>query len=202
MAKKKNNKTNEDDFYAIKQVLDGNLASFEFLQKKYSRIVAALIRRMVKNEDDVDDLTQETFIKAFKALKTFQFGYSFSAWLYRIASNTCIDFLRKKRFKTISINQPLGHSEDEQFLEIKDDTYKPDLKVLHDEKIAALKQAIEDLPDNYRKIVKLRHEEELDYKEIANRLELPLGTVKAHLFRARKMMLADLKRQIHLFQEG
>jgi RNA polymerase sigma-70 factor (ECF subfamily) len=202
MAKKKNNKTNEDDFYAIKQVLDGNLASFEFLQKKYSRIVAALIRRMVKNEDDVDDLTQETFIKAFKALKTFQFGYSFSAWLYRIASNTCIDFLRKKRFKTISINQPLGHSEDEQYLEIKDDTYKPDLKVLHDEKIAALKQAIEDLPDNYRKIVKLRHEEELDYKEIANRLELPLGTVKAHLFRARKMMLADLKRQVHLFQEG
>lgn len=200
MAKNKD-KTHEEDFDAIRKVLDGDKSGFEHLQTKYSKIVAALIRRMVQNEDDIADLTQETFIKAYKALASFQFGYSFSSWLYRIASNTCIDFLRKKRFHTVSINQPIHGSEDDQFIEIRDDSYKADDQVLKNEKYKALKEAIEELPDNYKVIVKLRHEEELDYKEIAARLDIPLGTVKAHLFRARKMMLETLKKQIHLFQE-
>ena len=198
---KNNNNGNEEDFDAIRKVLDGQSHAYEHLQSKYKYVVAGLIRRMVRNEEDVQDLVQESFIKAYNALETFKFGYSFSSWLYRIASNTCIDFLRKKKLQTISISQPLETSDDDHYFEIEDRSYQPDLKVLDQEKINALKKAIDDLPENYREIVKLRHEEELDYKEIAQRLDLPLGTVKAHLFRARKMMLVQLKKQIHLFNE-
>ncbi len=196
-----NKQNQEEDFQAIREVLDGNHAAFDFLQKKYKRIIASLIRKMVQNEDDVDDLTQESFIKAFNALSTFQFGYSFSAWLYRIASNTCIDFLRKKRFPTISIDKPIGNSEDNHFFEIEDKTYMPDDSVMSEEKLAALREAIDNLPENYREIIKLRHEKEMDYKNIAELLDLPLGTVKAHLFRARKLLLEELRNKIYLFKD-
>jgi RNA polymerase sigma-70 factor, ECF subfamily len=191
----------EKDLEAVKRVLAGDSSAFQLLQDKYTRIIVALVRKMVRNEDDVEDLAQETFIKAYKALKTFQPGYSFSAWIYRIASNTCIDFLRKKRFLTVSLSQPLGNSEDDYFFEIEDKSYVPDLGVLAEERKKALKLAIDNLPDNYREIIKLRHEEELDYNMISERLGLPLGTVKAHLFRARKLLLVDLKKKKELFTE-
>jgi len=108
----------EEDFATVNKVLGGEIESYQVLQKKYKRIISSLIRKMIHNEDDVDDLTQETFIKAYNALTTFQAGFSFSSWLYKIASNTCIDFLRKKRFSTISLNQPISSSDDEQFFEI------------------------------------------------------------------------------------
>ena len=157
MNKQVNNKNNhEEDFKAVKAVLSGDTRAFKVLENKYSRIIYSLIRRMVRNEDDVEDLVQESFIKAFNALSSFQFGYSFSAWLYRIASNTCIDFLRKKRFPTISLNQPISNKEDEYFFEIEDSTYKPDLNVLNEERKKAIMEAIDKLPDNYKQIIKLR----------------------------------------------
>ncbi|MFP4527093.1 MAG: RNA polymerase sigma factor [Candidatus Kapaibacterium sp.] len=191
----------QEDFEAIERVLAGDESAYDILQKKYRRIIAALIRRMVRDEDDVDDLVQESFIKAFGALPKFQFNYSFSAWLYRIASNTCIDFLRRKRFKTISINNPVKSSDEEMEYEIEDNSYIPDYDVMHEERRRAIAGAIESLPENYRVIIKLRHEEEMEYAEIARRLDLPLGTVKAHLFRARKMLHDMLKKKVHLFQD-
>jgi RNA polymerase sigma-70 factor (ECF subfamily) len=203
MAKKSKSDKNgkQEDFAAIERVLAGDASAYDLLQKKYRRIIAALIRRMVRNEDDVDDLVQEAFIKAYNALGRFQFDYSFSAWLYRIASNTCIDFLRRKRFNTVSINNPVKSSEDEQEYEIEDNTYIPDYDVLHEERRRALKEAVANLPENYRIIIKLRHEEEMEYAEISKKLDLPLGTVKAHLFRARKMLHSTLKKKVHLFQD-
>lgn len=191
----------EQDFESIKKVLAGDSSAFANLQNKYTRIVASLIRRMIRDEDDIDDLVQDTFIKAYKALDTFQFSYSFSAWLYRIASNTCIDFLRKKRFNMISLSKPMENSEDDQFFEIEDNSYSPENDVIMNERINALNTAVEKLPDNYKEIIKLRHEHEMDYNEIALRLDLPLGTVKAHLFRARKLMLTYLKKEAHLFRD-
>jgi RNA polymerase sigma-70 factor (ECF subfamily) len=196
-----NNNTLEEDLIAVNRVLAGDKSAFEILQKRYKRIISSLIRRMVRNEDDVDDLIQETFIKAYNALSTFQSGYSFSAWLYRIASNTCIDFLRKRRFDTISINNPMPSSDEEQTLDIHDSTYLPDVNLLNEERKKALNEAIANLPENYRKIIKLRHEEELDYNQIADILGIPLGTVKAHLFRARKILLTKLKKNKHLFMD-
>lgn len=194
------NASKQEDYHAIRRVLDGDNAAFEILQKKYSKLIAALIRRMVKNEDDVDDLTQETFIKAYKALEKFQFGFSFSAWIYRIASNTCIDFLRKKRFTIISLTKQTPGETDEEEMEIEDDSYLPDVTVMNDERRTAIRDAISNLPENYRRIIILRHEKELDYKEISEMLDIPLGTVKAHLFRARKILYTALKNQESLFQ--
>lgn len=192
------NTSQKDDFEAIRAVLNGDNSQFSLLDKKYHRIIAALIRKMVRNEEDVEDLTQETFIKAYNALPTFHFGYSFSSWIYKIASNTCIDFLRKKRFQTISLNQPMqGSADEENEYEIEDDSYIPDRHILSEERQKVLKQAIERLPDNYREIIKMRHEQELDYIEISEKLNLPIGTVKAHLFRARKALYSMLKK--HLF---
>ncbi len=192
---------NAVDFEYVQKVLAGDDRAFRYLQNKYYKLILTLIRKMIKNEDDVDDLTQDTFIKAFKALPTFQFGFSFSAWLYRIASNTCIDFLRKKRFAVVSLSQTTPGNEEEYEMEIEDQSYVPDLNVLNEERRKALYEAIESLPENYRNIIKLRHEDELDYKDISERLNLPLGTVKAHLFRARKILYDALKKHKSLFSD-
>lgn len=192
---------NEEEFEFIRKILDGDTNSFRILQKRYKTTISTLIRKMIKNEDDVEDLTQETFIKAYNALSGFQFGYSFSSWIYRIASNTCIDFLRKKRFQTFSINQVSFDGEEESEYEIEDKSYMPDLNLMSDEKKKALSDAITSLPDNYRKIIMMRHVEELDYNDIAEKLDLPLGTVKAHLFRARKILFNSLKDKVYLFKE-
>lgn len=198
-GKKEISESQQEDFTAIRKVLAGDTSGFTFLENKYHKIIASLIRKMVKNEEDVQDLTQETFIKAFNALENFNFGFSFSSWIYKIASNTCIDFLRKKRFQTVSLNQPVAGSDDEEnVFEIKDDSYIPDMNVLSEERVKILKEAIEKLPENYKQIIKLRHEKELDYTEISEKLNLPLGTVKAHLFRARKSLYSMLKKHLYV----
>ncbi len=196
------NLKNIDDFEIIRRILAGEQELYGVLQKRYKSVITTLIRKMIKDEDDVQDLVQETFIKAYNALERFQFGYSFSSWIYRIASNNCIDFMRKRRFATVSIDQPLsGNSEDEYTFEIKDETYLADSTMLSKEKSQILVSAIDSLPENYRQIIFLRHTEELDYQEIANKLEIPLGTVKAHLFRARKLLYDKLKDYTYMFNQ-
>ncbi len=189
-----NSKANmEEDFETVKRVLSGDRNAFTLLQNKYKKLISNLIRKMVKDEDDIDDLTQETFIKAYNALDTFQFGFAFSAWIYRIASNNCIDFLRKKRFQTVSLSQPVFDEDDDQYIQIEDTSARPDTEFLNKEKRDIINHAIDKLPENYREIIKLRHEFEMDYIDIAKKLDIPIGTVKAHLFRARKILLAELK---------
>ncbi len=186
----------------IKNILNGNKEQFGILQKRYKRIIGNLIKKMIRDEDDVDDLIQDTFIKAYSALPSFQFSYSFSSWIYRIASNTCIDFIRKKKFNFVFIDEHTG-DDDNPVYEIKDSNYQPDLEYNNKEKNDLLKKAINSLPENYRKIIKLRHEEELEYQEISDKLNLPLGTVKVHLFRARKQLYDSLKNQeIHFNSEN
>jgi RNA polymerase sigma factor (sigma-70 family) len=198
----KSQESQQEDFDAIRRAIDGESGAYTFLQKKYKKIVLTLIRRMIKDEDDVDDLVQETFIKAFSALNSFQYGYSFSSWIYRIASNNCIDFLRKKRFTMVSISGQYDDSDEDHEIEIKDNSYQPDINLMNDEKKQLLLDAIEKLPENYREIIKMRHEEDMDYKEISDKLNLPLGTVKAHLFRARKILFEELKKHVSLFNEN
>ena len=199
VSKEKKKKSQAEDLELLENINKGSQAAYNRLQKKYYKIVLSLIRKMIKDEDDAEDLTQESFIKAFGALDSFNKNYNFSSWLFRIASNHCIDFLRKKRFQTISINQPVNNDEDEQYIEIKDDTYQPEITVMNEERKIALNNAIDELPENYQKIIKMRHEMDMDYKEISQKLDMPLGTVKAHLFRARKALLEILKKQPEFF---
>jgi RNA polymerase sigma-70 factor, ECF subfamily len=196
--RKNKSDSKQEDFDAIRRVLEGDNTAYEFLQKKYKNLIYSLVKKMIKNDSDVEDLVQETFIKAYKALDKFKFNYSFSAWIYRIASNNTIDFLRKRRFDTFSIDKPIGNAEDENYFEIEDNSYSPDADLISEQKADIITAAINTLPDNYREIILLRHEEELDYKAIAEQLDLPLGTVKAHLFRARKLLYEELKDKYNL----
>ena len=194
------------DLIIIKKVLNGlknnsnDINAFLVLEKKYKRLIRSLIKKMIKDEDDVDDLVQETFIKSFKALHNYHPAYTFSSWIYRIASNSCIDFLRKKKLNTFSINQVSKKDDEEIIYEIEDNDYKPDLGMLNSEKSKILYNAINNLPNNYKEIIHLRHTEDMDYAEISEKLNMPLGTVKAHLFRARKMLYEALKSNQHLFR--
>jgi RNA polymerase sigma-70 factor (ECF subfamily) len=191
-----------EDFAIISQILEGDSNLYSKLVSKYSRVVTALIRKMIRDEDDIDDLTQETFIKAYKALSSFKEGFSFSSWIYRIASNTCIDFIRRKRFNFISIDQPITkQGDEEQYLDIEDEDNTPELAYMLNERKKAVEDAIDGLPDNYKVIIKMRHEDEMEYSEISKMLNMPLGTVKAHLFRARKILLSTLKQNKSLFSD-
>lgn len=191
----------EEDLSLILRILDGDSISFGILQKKYKNLITSLIRKMIKNEDDVQDLVQETFIKVYNSLDKYQQSFAFSSWLYRLASNHCIDFLRKKRLSTISLQFSNSKTDEEQEYEIEDNSNIPDRIMLQAEKSEIIEKAISSLPDNYRLIIRLRHEEDLDYQQIAERMNIPLGTVKAQLFRARKILETYLKKYKYLFRE-
>lgn len=194
--------SNAVDYQIINEILSGNKDAFALLQKKYQRQITSLLRKMVRDEDDVADLVQDTFIKAYRALPTFQQEHSFEKWLYKIASNTCIDYLRRKRFAMLSIDRTFTNDDgSESSMEFEDpDSPQPDAHLLSVERTELLKIAFDELPEKYQLVIKMRHEEELEYNEIAEQLNLPLGTVKAHIFRARAMMLQSLKKHRHIFR--
>ncbi|MEJ5287576.1 MAG: hypothetical protein CH6_0477 [Candidatus Kapaibacterium sp.] len=185
----------EEELAIIEEILGGNINQFEKLEKKYRKPLTLLISRMIRNSEDVRDIVQETFIRAYNNLRFFNREYSFHSWLFKIASNLCIDYIRKRRIQTISIEQPFALTDEEKRIDYPDsdtDTYN---KIFTSERNKILHQAIEQLPEHYKNIIILRHFEELDYQEISQRLGLPLGTVKAQLFRARKALLGILKGQ-------
>jgi RNA polymerase sigma-70 factor (ECF subfamily) len=157
---------------------------------------------MIRNENDIEDLVQETFIKAYNALDSYNFQFNFSSWLLRIASNSCIDHLRKKKLDTISISRG-GDTidEDEPYFDIPDKDLLPDAVLASTEMKQILQASIDKLPENFRKIIILRFLMELDYTEISKELGIPLGTVKATLFRSRQMLQVILKKNRILFTE-
>jgi RNA polymerase sigma-70 factor (ECF subfamily) len=154
---------------------------------------------MIYNKEDVDDLTQEAFIKAFNSLDKFDRQFAFSTWLYKIASNNCIDYLRKKKLNTISIDKEFDSDDEDLRFEIPDHETKPDRAIIEDERRQLLDKAIASLPEKYRAVIILRHKEEKEYEEIAEELGLPLGTVKAHIFRGRELLYKYLKDKIKHF---
>ncbi len=184
----------EEEFEIIQKILGGEVNHFEILQRKYQKPLTLLISRMIHNAEDAQDLVQETFIKAYNNLRFFKKEFSFHSWLFKIASNLCIDYLRKQRIQKISIEQPFPSSnEDDKHFDYPDKDADIDVKISIVERDKILHQAINLLPEHYRKIIHLRYFEELDYQELAEKLSLPLGTVKVHLFRARKALLEILK---------
>lgn len=191
-----------EDAQIIREVLAGNANAFAELERKYRRIVSFLIRKMIRNQEDVADLTQDAFVKAFAALPSYRFEFPFSSWLYKIASNRCIDYLRRRRFQMLSIDQPISLRDGTELTtDPADRGPHADEILLAKERAAMLQQALDTLPEKYRTVIFLRHEEDLDYIEIAEKLGRPLGTVKAHLFRARKLLYKKLLRHGKHFEE-
>jgi RNA polymerase sigma-70 factor (ECF subfamily) len=164
--------------------------------RKYHDAIYSFIFRMIRDREQVEDLTQEAFIKAFKSLRNFNEEYAFSTWLYKIATNNCIDYIRKRKLPTYSINKPIESKNSTYAFELPDDSLQADRALISNQRTKLLNAAIAKLPEKYKKVIRLRHTDERSYEEIATILKLPLGTVKAHIFRARELLYKALKDKI------
>lgn len=183
----------KEDFMLIQRAIEGEQKAFTELMRRYEQPIFNLMYKMVHSTEEAQDLVQEAFMKAFTSLAHFNYEFAFSTWLYKIASNNCIDHLRKKKLQTFSIDTPVVYKGEEFSYEIPDLTYYPDIEMIRRERSALIRKAIDSLPEIYREIIRLRHSEELSYEEIADMLHIPIGTVKARLFRAREMLNHYLK---------
>jgi RNA polymerase sigma-70 factor (ECF subfamily) len=182
----------EDSSRLIKNALNGDQKAYEALLKRYQHGVYNIIFQMVKNREETEDLVQETFMKAFNALESYNDHYAFSTWLYKIAYNNCIDSIRKKKLKIMPLDKPIKTHEGEMHQQISDDSSSPENDFLFNEKKQMINNLIEDLPPVYREVIILRHRKERSYEEICDILKIPLGTVKARMFRAREMLKSAL----------
>ncbi|MEM8886442.1 MAG: sigma-70 family RNA polymerase sigma factor [Bacteroidota bacterium] len=192
--KPKVSKNTKEDRELVAAAQRGENKAFETLLKKYRKAVYYLLLKMVKNADDAEDLTQEAFAKAFNSIEKFDSKFAFSTWLFRIATNNCIDFIRKKRVQTISIDSSIeGDDGSSMRFDVKDENLDPNETMLKQQRKRYLNMAIERLPEKYRTLVELRYFRELSYEEVATELSIPLGTVKAQLFRARELLNQELK---------
>lgn len=183
-----------EDRELVLRCLKNDQDAYRLLLEKYRRPVFGIVRRMVRNEEDAVELSQEAFVRAFKNLHQFDVTRKFSSWLFRIANNLCIDHYRKRRLDTVPMVRS-SDGENEETWELPDPSATPDEEFSDLERSRRLVAAIESLPPGYRVVLVMRHQQELAYDEIAQALNLPLGTVKARIHRAHKMLKDKLVRQ-------
>ncbi len=177
------------DFKLIDQATAGDEKAFAELMRRYKKPVQHTLMKMVRNSDDAEDLMIEAFAKAFKNLPKFKKDYTFSTWLFRIATNNCIDFIRKKKIDTLSINTAYtDDSGDSVDLDIRDESLNPQERAITQQKVEFVHTFVSLLPPKYQRLVEMRYFDELSYEEIAAQLKAPLGTVKAQLHRARELL--------------
>ncbi|MCB9173142.1 MAG: sigma-70 family RNA polymerase sigma factor [Flavobacteriales bacterium] len=160
------------------------------LMDKYRDSIFYMMLKMVKNTDDADDLTIEAFGKAFNRLHQYTPNYAFSTWLFRIATNNCIDFIRKKRMNTFSLDKDIDTEDGGMSFEVKDENLDPEERFIRKQKIRIMREIVDQLKPRYKSLVVLRYFREYSYEEIAEETDLPIGTVKAQLFRAREQLYA------------
>lgn len=179
-----------EDFRLIDLAVSGqDEQAYADLMQRYKKPVYHMILKMVRNVDDAEDLTIEAFAKAFKNLHKFKKDFTFSTWLFRIATNNTIDFIRKKRLDTMSLHTSYKDDNgDSVTIDIQDKNLNPQEETIKGQKIELVRLFVTKLPAKYQRLVKLRYFDELSYDEIAKELGAPLGTVKAQLHRARELM--------------
>ncbi|MDX1586768.1 MAG: sigma-70 family RNA polymerase sigma factor [Balneolaceae bacterium] len=185
--------SSREDDVLVKRAMGGDEQAYSELVDKYQRALYFHILKMIKDKEQVNDLVQEAFVKAFDNLNTYSTNYAFSTWLYRIATNHTIDYLRKKKLKTLSIDEPVKTRDGEMQMQLEDESAGTDRNIIRKQRQNIVQNAIDELPPKYRKVIEMRHMEEKSYQEIADVLDLPLGTVKAHIFRARELLYKSLK---------
>ena len=178
-----------EDFNLIDKAVDGDEQAYAKLLQRYKRPVYHMILKMVRNVDDAEDLTIESFAKAFKSLAKFKKDFTFSTWLFRIATNNSIDFIRKKKLNTLSIENTYTDDDGQSVsIDVEDINLNPQDIAIKAQKEEIIQVFVNMLPAKYQRLVRLRYFHELSYEEIAQELEAPLGTVKAQLHRARELM--------------
>jgi len=171
--------------------------AFSFLMERYKDSIYFMLLKMVNNKDDADDLTIEAFGKAFNRLNQYTPNYAFSTWLFKIATNNCIDFLRKKKKNVMSIDNRIQNKDGDTIMfELKSDAMDPEQVAMKDQKIKLMRTYVKQLKPRYETLVEMRYFKEMSYDEISIELNLPLGTVKAQLFRAREFLYNIMKNKV------
>ncbi|MFA5575548.1 MAG: sigma-70 family RNA polymerase sigma factor [Brumimicrobium sp.] len=177
------------DLLIVNLAKEGDQSAFAELMERYRESVYFMLLKMVKNQDDADDLTIEAFGKAFNRIQQYQPTYAFSTWLFKIASNNAIDFIRKKRVHLTSIDHAYTNDDGEGVqMDIDGGHLDPEEVLIKQQKVKFMRKIVEELRPQYRELVVKRYFEELSYEEIADEMDIPLGTVKAQLFRARAFL--------------
>jgi len=187
------------DYKLVQQAITkGDQKAYAELLSRYRESVYYMMLKMVNNKDDADDLTIEAFGRAFKKLDQYTPNYAFSTWLFKIASNNAIDFLRKKKLNnTISMDAKNENSDYDTGNLVKSNTLDPEEFYIKKQKVEMVRAVIDKLKPKYRELVELFYFQELSHEEISARLNLPIGTIKAQLFRARDFLFELIKNTEH-----
>jgi RNA polymerase sigma-70 factor (ECF subfamily) len=182
-----------DERTLITRTLAGDDDAFAILVRTHQTTIYNIAYRMVGQRETAQSLTQETFLRAFKALHTFDLNRPFGPWLYRIATNLSLNWIKRTRLPMVSLetSYPVDE-EDAEPLEIPDTSAEPAARFIQAEMQTQLQQAILTLPSDYRAVIELRHFQEMNYEEMAEALKIPIGTVKTRLFRARRLLRDQL----------
>jgi RNA polymerase sigma-70 factor (ECF subfamily) len=180
------------DLQLVGKAMNGDQMAYAGLMEMYRESIYFMMLKMVRTEDDAEDLTIEAFGKAFNRLHQYSPSYAFSTWLFKIASNNAIDFIRKKRIKVTSMDSAYTNDDGESVgIDVSSSEKNPAEEAIHGEKVEHMREIVKKLKPRYRDLIEKRYFQELSYEEIADDMQLPLGTVKAQLFRARAF-LADM----------
>ena len=189
----KKNKSALSDEKLIADALNGNQQAYQELLLKYQKTVFHIILKIIRNSDDTQDLVQETFMRAFKTLESYRSEYRFSTWLCKIAANCSIDYLRKKKIRAFSMDKPIETKNGTVEVEFQDKGANPEEYMLRKQRLVSIEEAIESLPEKYKEVIVYRHHDDKSYEEIAKIMNIPIGTVKARIFRARELLKKKLK---------
>ena len=177
-----------DDRTLVTRILEGERDLFTVLVSRYEKRVINYIYRIIHRYEDAHDLAQEVFVKVYLALDRYDPKYQFSTWLFRIAQNSSIDALRKKSISEVPLVRQTEDEPSGKEREFADGGVSPYRALKNKQLSAAIDRAVSRLPPDYRELIQLRHFAEMSYEEIATMKELPLGTVKNKLFRARNLL--------------
>jgi len=185
----------QQDIELVEKAKLGNQQAYAQLLGSYRDAIYFMLLKMVNNPSDAEDLTIEAFGKAFKNIDQYTPNYAFSTWLFKIATNNCIDFIRKKRGSHLSLDQSIDDDDGiSPSAILQSDHPDPEANMINQQKIMRLREVVLKLKPRYRNLIELRYFREYSYEEISEELELPIGTVKAQLFRARELLLNILNR--------
>ncbi len=186
------------DYHLIEEAKNGNKKAYADLLGYYRDSLYFLLLKMVNNKEDAEDLTIESFEKAFRNIDTYTPTFAFSTWLFKIATNHGIDFLRsqKSQKKHVSFDDS-GNTTESSYMKsysIAENSLNPEEKIIKSQKEKLLKEIVKKLPADYRRIVTMRYYNEYSYLEISEILEIPIGTVKARLHRSRELLLSTFEK--------
>jgi len=185
-----NNK--ERDSLLVKQAIAGSQKAYSELMSLYWDSIEKIFSLKLLSKEDMEDLAIATFSKAFDKLESYNNSFAFSTWIQTIANNTLIDFFRKKDQKTVSIDQET-ENEESKGIDVVDSSLDPEDNLIRKQKNKHIVGMVQRLKPHYRELIILRYLDEMSYAEISEKLDMPLGSVKAKLFRARDLLLQILK---------